>query len=160
MTAAIPSCSGSGFHASAPTAAARGWVRAARRRAGVELSSASPMRSGVASSTRAEVVAGARANVHDRARASRAFGRLGQRGAQPREMAGGEERVPCFDHLGAVARAGHEIHVALARDVERVALLAAQDTLTLLERAGADRAAEQIDGLAEHRGIGSTLCPR
>ena len=74
-------------------------------------------------------------------------------------MAGGEERVPCFDHLGAVARTRHEIHVALARDVERVALRAAQDTLTLLERAGADRAAEQIDGLAEHPGHRQYVMP-
>lgn len=94
----------------------------------------------------------ARADVDDRALV-RALRLLGQRCAQAREMAGREERVPCFDHLGAVARTRHEIHIALACDVERVAFGASQDTLTLLERAGADRAAEQKDGLAEHPGI-------
>ena len=68
-------------------------------------------------------------------------------------MACGEEVLPSFDHLGAVSRARHEIHVALARDVEGMTLRAAQLALALLELAPADRAPEQVDGRREHRGI-------
>jgi mannose-6-phosphate isomerase-like protein (cupin superfamily) len=100
-----------------------------------------------------EVVAGPGTDVHDRSPRAGRQRLVGKRLAQPRVVPGGEERLSGLDHLGGIAWAWYQVHVALARDVEGVTLGASQDPIALLEAARAHGAAEQIDGLAEHRGI-------
>jgi len=73
--------------------------------------------------------------------------------AKPPVVAGTEESLASLDHRDGVARAWHQVDVALAGDVEGVTRLAAERARALLEPAPADRAAEEIDGLSEHGGI-------
>ncbi len=68
-------------------------------------------------------------------------------------MTGPEERLSCLDHGDAVARPGNEVHVPLTRNVEGVTGRAPERALVLLESLRADRAAKEIYGLGEHRGI-------
>jgi len=62
-------------------------------------------------------------------------------------MPGGKECVPRFDHFSAIPRPGDEVHVALSRDVEGVALRATHHILALLQITRADRAPKEPDGL-------------
>ena len=110
-----------------------------------------PIRQGVEYAR--EVLSGAGAEVHDGSLPLDAANVLYQGFDESPEVAGGEERVASLHHGCAIARTWHEIHVALARDVVGMALGAAQQRVAFLEAARADRAAEQLYGLAEHRGI-------
>jgi quercetin dioxygenase-like cupin family protein len=68
-------------------------------------------------------------------------------------MALAEECLTGLDHRDSVAGTRHEVDVPLAGDVEGVAALAPERALSLRQPARAHRAAKEIDGLGEHRGI-------
>jgi mannose-6-phosphate isomerase-like protein (cupin superfamily) len=64
-----------------------------------------------------------------------------------------EECVARLDHVGAVRPARHQVDVALARDVERVARRTPQGPVALREIARTHGTAEELEGRAEHLGI-------
>ena len=80
-----------------------------------------------------------------------------KRGAEPPVVALVEECVASLDHRYGVAAPRHQVDVALARYVEGVTALAAERAVFLRQLAPTDRAAEEIDGLGEHRGILSAM---
>ena len=77
---------------------------------------------------------------------------LGQGVGERPQVARSQERLARLDHRGRVARAGHEVHVALTGDVERVTVRAAERRPAERELAGAHGASQQVDGVGEHAG--------
>lgn len=64
------------------------------------------------------MVPGSCTDVDDRSVGASRRCLIRERRAQAREMPCSKECVPSLDHLGGVARTRHQVHVALARDVE------------------------------------------